>query len=156
MDQANLCNWLRENSAGVYRPAAEAASEIERLQALVDKYASERKVWRCRVGNEVFSTHDEGVARSWEKDGFEVEIFFAASESGASGEAFLLPDNTVTKRPDVAAEHWTQACGQARDVLAELVSVTPDLLTGKPVRNLDEIMLRAEKILEKGFNSPTC
>lgn len=30
---AELCQWLRDNSSGIYRPAAEAATELERLTA---------------------------------------------------------------------------------------------------------------------------
>ena len=33
MNSNELCHWLRANSSGVYRPAAEAANEIERLTA---------------------------------------------------------------------------------------------------------------------------
>ncbi len=31
MERGELCEWLRANSAGIYRPAAEAATEIEVL-----------------------------------------------------------------------------------------------------------------------------
>jgi hypothetical protein len=37
MDQKELCKWLRDNSSGVYRPSAQAAHEIERLQAACNK-----------------------------------------------------------------------------------------------------------------------
>ena len=37
MEQKELCEWLRNNSSGVYRPAAEAALEIELLQAQYDE-----------------------------------------------------------------------------------------------------------------------
>lgn len=37
MNLTELCKWLRSNSSGVYRPAAEAANQIERLaEALTD------------------------------------------------------------------------------------------------------------------------
>jgi len=32
MKRPELCLWLRANSSGIYRPAAEAANEIERLE----------------------------------------------------------------------------------------------------------------------------
>jgi hypothetical protein len=35
MDPTELCMWLRANSSGIYRPAAEAADEIERLRGIV-------------------------------------------------------------------------------------------------------------------------
>jgi len=44
-EAARLCTWLRANSSGVYRPAAEAATvieeliaEVERLRADADRY----------------------------------------------------------------------------------------------------------------------
>jgi hypothetical protein len=33
MNTSELCIWLRQNSAGIYRPAADAANEIEHLRA---------------------------------------------------------------------------------------------------------------------------
>jgi hypothetical protein len=33
MSETELCAWLRANSSGIYRPAAEAADTIERLTA---------------------------------------------------------------------------------------------------------------------------
>lgn len=33
MGRSELCAWLRANSSGIYRPAAEAADEIEHLAA---------------------------------------------------------------------------------------------------------------------------
>ncbi len=36
LEQKELCEWLRNNSSGIYRPAAEAADEIERLQKAWD------------------------------------------------------------------------------------------------------------------------
>lgn len=36
LEQKELCEWLRNNSSGVYRPAAQAADEIERLQRAYD------------------------------------------------------------------------------------------------------------------------
>lgn len=38
MEQKELCQWLREHSAGTYRPSAEAADEIERLQHAFHKH----------------------------------------------------------------------------------------------------------------------
>lgn len=32
VETPELCAWLRENSSGIYRPAAEAADRIERLE----------------------------------------------------------------------------------------------------------------------------
>jgi hypothetical protein len=32
MNRTELCAWLRANSSGIYRPAADAAAEIERLE----------------------------------------------------------------------------------------------------------------------------
>jgi hypothetical protein len=33
MNSNDLCAWLRENSSGAYRPAAEAVDRIEQLEA---------------------------------------------------------------------------------------------------------------------------
>ena len=35
MNNKKLCQWLRANSSGIYRPAAEAAVELERLTSVV-------------------------------------------------------------------------------------------------------------------------
>jgi hypothetical protein len=35
MNDKDLCQWLRDNSSGVYRPSAEAADRIEQLKAEV-------------------------------------------------------------------------------------------------------------------------
>jgi hypothetical protein len=40
MKRADLCAWLRANSSGIYRPAAEAASEIERLDQAAKRLLS--------------------------------------------------------------------------------------------------------------------
>ncbi len=36
-DDSKLCAWLRENSAGVYRPSALAAERIEYLKSLLNE-----------------------------------------------------------------------------------------------------------------------
>jgi hypothetical protein len=36
--RTELCAWLRANSSGIYRPAAEAADEIEHLAAAKDQH----------------------------------------------------------------------------------------------------------------------
>ena len=38
MGRSELCAWLRANSSGIYRPAAEAAEEIEHLAASKDQH----------------------------------------------------------------------------------------------------------------------
>lgn len=38
MKREELPKWLRENSSGIYRPAAEAADYIELLEGEVDAY----------------------------------------------------------------------------------------------------------------------
>ena len=38
MGRTELCAWLRANSSGIYRPAAEAADEIEMLSAAKDQH----------------------------------------------------------------------------------------------------------------------
>lgn len=38
MTLTELCGWLRANSSGIYRPAAEAAEEIEHLAAAKDRW----------------------------------------------------------------------------------------------------------------------
>lgn len=37
MKTRDLCKWLRDNSAGTYRPSAEAADRIEILEAALTK-----------------------------------------------------------------------------------------------------------------------
>jgi hypothetical protein len=41
MNTSELCIWLRQNSAGIYRPAADAANEIEHLRAERDALSLE-------------------------------------------------------------------------------------------------------------------
>ena len=36
MGRSELCTWLRANSSGIYRPAADAADEIEYIAAVSD------------------------------------------------------------------------------------------------------------------------
>jgi len=43
MEREELPKWLRENSSGIYRPAAEAADYIELLEAECDAYHSTLK-----------------------------------------------------------------------------------------------------------------
>ena len=38
MGRTELCQWLRDNSSGIYRPAAEAADEIEMLVKAKDSH----------------------------------------------------------------------------------------------------------------------
>ena len=38
MGRSELCAWLRANSSGIYRPAAEAATEIEMLAEAKDNH----------------------------------------------------------------------------------------------------------------------
>ena len=39
MTDKDLCDWLRNNSSGVYRPSAEAANRIENLLEWIEKEA---------------------------------------------------------------------------------------------------------------------
>jgi hypothetical protein len=41
MDNKQLCQWLRDNSSGVYRPAAVAAERIEELEREVSRLCGE-------------------------------------------------------------------------------------------------------------------
>ena len=38
MGRTELCQWLRDNSSGIYQPAADAADEIEMLAAAKDQH----------------------------------------------------------------------------------------------------------------------
>lgn len=40
MTRTELCAWLRANSSGIYWPAADAADEIERLEAALCEIAN--------------------------------------------------------------------------------------------------------------------
>ena len=44
MTPEQLCEWLRQNSSGIYRPAAEAAAEIESLLAALADLKCQRGV----------------------------------------------------------------------------------------------------------------
>jgi hypothetical protein len=92
MNTSKLCIWLRQNSAGIYRPAADAANEIEHLRAERDALSLElaaarealetirqngespnRWQWDCVVAKEALSTpapavsNIEAVLKSAEK-----------------------------------------------------------------------------------------
>jgi hypothetical protein len=49
MNQAQLCKWLRDNSSGIYRPAVDAAAEIEQLQSRLNGAISALKDFRDYV-----------------------------------------------------------------------------------------------------------
>ena len=64
---AELCQWLRDNSSGIYRPAAEAATELERLtaelaaaQQAMKKQAASVELFReaCRINAIGFADQD--------------------------------------------------------------------------------------------------
>jgi hypothetical protein len=40
MGNLKLCEWLRNNSSGIYRPAAEAATKIEIMEMALFKIAA--------------------------------------------------------------------------------------------------------------------
>lgn len=43
MTRIELCVWLRSNSSGIYRPAAEAADEIELLASELNRVKNQHK-----------------------------------------------------------------------------------------------------------------
>lgn len=43
LNRKDLCEWLRENSSGVYRPSAQAADEIEALEREIIKLKIDNK-----------------------------------------------------------------------------------------------------------------
>ena len=65
-------------------------------------------------------------------------------------DAFTLPDGTITTDAGSAAEQWAAAFYMAKDVIAEIRPVPESLIQGKPVRNLDEILLGCDGILSIG------
>jgi hypothetical protein len=46
-----LTQWLRDNSSGVYRPAAEAADLIEQLERERDEARKAAEEWRSTAGD---------------------------------------------------------------------------------------------------------
>lgn len=62
MNDRDLCAWLRENSAGAYRPAADAAARIEQLEAQVARlFITATQVLSDIDDDGVAERHDMGV-----------------------------------------------------------------------------------------------
>lgn len=53
MTDEQLCEWLRDNSSGVYRPAAEAARRIEEMQTEIKRFE-----WMLKTRASVFAPRD--------------------------------------------------------------------------------------------------
>jgi hypothetical protein len=73
MKDAELCQWLRDNSSGVYRPAAEAANRIERLNKWISvedrlpEVTDEYLIWPEVEFMNYFNTAEYNtVAERWE------------------------------------------------------------------------------------------
>jgi hypothetical protein len=63
----------REIEDAEYSLTADVLSDaIEMIEEMRDQ----RVGWKCVVGGETFTTHDESVANDWIEDEFEVEKFF--------------------------------------------------------------------------------
>ena len=65
-------------------------------------------------------------------------------------EMYVLPCGTVTDNPKLAAELWSEAFYQAKDTLTSIKPAISQLVRGKPVRGLDEIMVKCDAVLELG------
>ena len=65
-------------------------------------------------------------------------------------DTYVLPDGTVTFDAVLAAEYWAKAFYQAKDAIRMLRPSIDRILLGKPVRNLDEILLVCDSILNIG------
>jgi hypothetical protein len=109
MDNKQLCQWLRDNSSGVYRPAAVAAERIEnllielkRMQDVLAK-TEERKKWWMK--------NAEGIAE-------ERGELFRAGEALAK-DAF--ESGLISK-----VEAWDEAAQPMRDMIALLKSALPN------------------------------
>ena len=62
-DNKKLCKWLRDNSSGAYRPSAEAAELIEKLEAERDAYKEKLdKVNSLRQSCEHLAAIDDAYA----------------------------------------------------------------------------------------------
>ena len=61
MNNQELCEWLVDNSSGVYRPSALAANRIEELQARVSGLESEVAWNRNRNNKHGITNFEEGV-----------------------------------------------------------------------------------------------
>ena len=46
-----LCEWLRENSSGSYRPSAQAADRLEETLRMIDELNSELRNLKQKVKN---------------------------------------------------------------------------------------------------------
>ena len=70
MGRTELCQWLRDNSSGVYRPAAEAAAEIEMLAAAKDQHFAQAMENGANANNmcALLRDIDANMRRAW-KDG---------------------------------------------------------------------------------------
>ena len=53
MTQHQLIEWLRENSSGVYRPAAEAADLIERMRSWIEETGKQHDICNFYILEEV-------------------------------------------------------------------------------------------------------
>lgn len=109
MDNKKLCQWLRDNSSGVYRPAAVAAERIEcllaelkRIQDALVKTEDRKKWW---MGNA------EAIAK-------ERGDLFIAGEAMAK-DAFEA--GLISK-----VEAWDEAAQPMRDMMALLKSSLPN------------------------------
>lgn len=67
-------------------------------------------------------------------------------------DAYTLPDGTITTDAVSAAEQWAAAFYMAKDVIAEIRPIPEAILRGDTVRNLDEVLLGCDGILNIGEN----
>lgn len=53
---------------------------MRKAREAIEYFMNSRMAWRCRVGNGVFTTYDEEIAKEWVKDELDVERFFQQNE----------------------------------------------------------------------------
>lgn len=70
MTSPELCQWLRDNSAGIYRPAAEAADRIEELERALWPLAEIAVAYRKDGLDECRPSWGDGEAADSQKELF--------------------------------------------------------------------------------------
>ena len=65
-------------------------------------------------------------------------------------EGYMLPDNSITSDPIIAAEEWAKAFYQAKDALLRIRPIPEKLIRQEIIRNLDEILAECDKVFDIG------
>ena len=98
MSRTELCAWLRANSSGAYRPAAEAADEIEHLAAVKHQHFMQA----IENGNKVNELRAAlaGVMRSEVGRQTMQKLMNGQGSSTEDGVAWIVAASLMTPPPD--------------------------------------------------------